>query len=133
MISFIVGKPGGGKGMYTVKQIIDELRRGKRSIITNFPIMLDPWVDSTGKPHVGLLAYLEHKYQLSPAEVRARIFILKDEQCAEFFLYRVHGGALVRANPLDFDGNVVAVPGPIEKSHGAVSFDNKYHNSGGVL
>ena len=51
-IHFISGKPGGGKGLYCMKLILDELVKGRRPVVTNLPIKIQPWV-SDGQPGVG--------------------------------------------------------------------------------
>jgi hypothetical protein len=48
---FIAGKPGGGKTLYSVRIIVDELVRGHRPIVTNVALKLDM-----------LNAYLQERY-----------------------------------------------------------------------
>ena len=115
MISFIVGKPGGGKGLVALKEIISELVNGERPIITNLAIRLEPWVrvirrrgKAVYKPEIGLRAYLCREYgqDFGAAE---RVHLLEDSQVSEFFLYRVHEGKLVKIESVARDnaGRVV--------------------------
>lgn len=41
MIHFVQGKPGGGKTLFAVKKIVDELVTSNRQIVTNVPLKLD--------------------------------------------------------------------------------------------
>jgi hypothetical protein len=89
-ISFITGKPGGGKGLMAMSQIEDELVHGKRSIITNLAIRVEPWVNGAGQPMLGLRAYLLKKHG-KDFGVKHRVFVLPDEECSSFFLWRAVG------------------------------------------
>jgi hypothetical protein len=110
-ISFVTGKPGGGKGLYTLQNIVEELRKGRRPIITNLPIKLGPWVNGSGQPQAGLVAYLQRKYGQS-FDAEKRVFILTDEQCKEFYRWRVNvkTGELVQCGVTEKgkDGQCVA-------------------------
>jgi len=86
-ISFVTGKPGAGKGLYALQNIVDELVKGTRPIVTNLAIKMDPWLSGDGKPQAGLLAYLQRKFgQTFDAE--KRVVLLTDEQCSEFYRWR---------------------------------------------
>jgi hypothetical protein len=41
-VRFISGKPGGGKTLYSVHLIYDELRFGRRNIVTMLPWIFQP-------------------------------------------------------------------------------------------
>ncbi len=106
-ISFITGKPGGGKGLLTMEQIVEELLKGTRPIITNLAVRVAPWINGQGKPMIGLREYLRSKYG-SECDVDKRVFLLEDEDAGAFFLWRVEGGKLVRAEAeikVDKEGN----------------------------
>jgi hypothetical protein len=45
MIHFVVGKPGGGKSYYAVRQLCHELLHGDRFIVTNLALNLDALAD----------------------------------------------------------------------------------------
>jgi len=109
-ISFVVGKPGGGKGLYGMQLLIDELVKGQRPIVTNLAIRLLPWVSADGKPQGGLLAYLQRKYGQT-FEAERRIFLITDEQCGEFYRYRpdAASGLLVECAVLEKDKNGATV------------------------
>lgn len=78
-IHFISGKPGGGKGLYSMKLIVEELRSGCRAIVTNLAV----------KPP-DLAAFLHEKYG-ETFGLLDRLTILEDENLNEFFLYRGKG------------------------------------------
>lgn len=88
MISFITGKPGGGKGLLSVQQVIDELRFGKRPIITNLPLRVAAWVNGSHQPMLGLRAYLQREYG-TDFNVQKRVFVLDDDDAGSFYLWRV--------------------------------------------
>ena len=79
-IHFISGKPGGGKSLYGVKLIVEELVLGKRAIFTNVPI-------DVGK----LNAYLQAKYGDRGVIDIFRLRILTDEETGEFWTHRPGG------------------------------------------
>jgi len=87
-IRFVTGVPGSGKGMYTMKNIIFELTTTQRPIITNFALRLGPWVRGNGKAEIGLLAYLQKTFGKT-FDAEARIHFITDEQCKQFYLYRI--------------------------------------------
>lgn len=104
-IHFVTGKPGAGKGVVTMKEIIDELVNGERPIITNFAIRVDPWVrvmrkrgKTTMKAEKGLRAYLFEKYG-KDFNVGERIFVLDDSQIGQFYLHRRNGDGTVHTVP----------------------------------
>jgi hypothetical protein len=96
VISFITGKPGGGKGLLTQQQHVDELQKGTRCIITSLPVRVEPWVNGRFEPMIGLRQFLHKKFG-KDFDVGTRVFLLDDEQAAEFFLWRVIDGKLVKA------------------------------------
>jgi hypothetical protein len=97
MISFITGKPGGGKGLLSMQQIIDELVQGTRHIICNTPVRLLPWIFGDGRAMIGLKAYLLQKYG-KDFDCEKRVHILDDDDISSFYLWRVVDGVLVKAN-----------------------------------
>lgn len=42
MIHCVSGRPGGGKSLYGMRLLVDELRRGNRAVFTNLPVKLGP-------------------------------------------------------------------------------------------
>lgn len=76
-IHFISGKPGGGKTLYTVKLIIEELVYGTRQVVTNVSLNL-------GR----LNEYLQQTYPKESIDLHARVKKLTDDQCREFWKYR---------------------------------------------
>lgn len=119
MISFLTGKPGGGKGLLAMQQIIDELVKGTRPIITNLAVRVLPWVGPDWKPMIGLQQYLLKKYK-KDFDVLKRVFVLDSEQAGEFFLWRVIDGVLVKAEGvykgeklMSFDASLAERSGPV--------------------
>lgn len=96
-IHFVTGKPGGGKGLTAMQMVIDELREGKRPVITNLAIEMEPWVASNGEPQRGLRQYLLHKYQ-KDFGCRERVWRITDEQAGEFYLCRIVDGQRIVIN-----------------------------------
>lgn len=113
-ISFVTGKPGGGKGLVCMRAIIDELRNGDRPIITNLAVKLLPWVRRMKRngsvkwvPQLGLKSFLLKEYG-KDFDCEKRVHLLSDEQAGEFYLYRVSNGELIKADAVrDKDGKIV--------------------------
>jgi len=106
MITFDSGKPGGGKTKLAVMELVDELRRSKRFIVTNMAIRLDPWVDGAGVPRAGLCRAMMDKYG-DNFDARDRVVLLTDEQVKRFYAVRprmVDGFREVRTLPPEADG-----------------------------
>lgn len=77
MIHGISGKPRGGKSLFGVRMILDELLHGSRPIITNSPLLL-------GR----LNEYLHEKYPEKNCNAIGRIILLPDEKVGGFFRIR---------------------------------------------
>lgn len=76
-IHAISGKPGGGKSLYSLRLIVDELVNGSRTIVTNVPLL------------VGQLSeYLQKNFPSRNIDVLERVRVLTDDQAAEFWTYR---------------------------------------------
>jgi len=76
-IHFISGKPGGGKSLYGMKLILEELRFGIRKVVTNLSLNLPR-----------LNEYIQKTFPDENIDLHQRIFLLKDEECRKFWLYR---------------------------------------------
>jgi len=76
-IHFISGKPGGGKSLYGMRLILDELFYGTRHIITNVPLDLP-----------ALNAYVAKESGDRVIDVVGRVWVLDDDQTGEFWTYR---------------------------------------------
>jgi hypothetical protein len=104
-ITFITGKPGAGKGLVAVQEIVNELIYGKRPVITNLALRLHPWVTSDFKPRIGLRAYLARKFDGKTFDVDRRVFVVPDDDMESFFLMRrapLHNGEpakILKAQP----------------------------------
>jgi len=89
-IHAISGKPGGGKSLYSLRLIVEELRHGHRAILTNVPLKLGE-----------LSAYLQKNYPNENVDVLGRVYLLDDDQAAEFWTYRpAPNGCFVRVKRL---------------------------------
>lgn len=84
-IHFISGKPGGGKSLYSVRLIVEELLAGHRVVITNVPLKLD-----------ALHAYVQQQAGDRVVDVIGRVWILDDDQTKEFWTYRPNGVRISR-------------------------------------
>jgi len=82
-VHFICGKPGGGKSLYGMKLILEELRFGNRRIVTNLSLNLPR-----------LNEYLQKTYPREDIDLRARVTKLDDEQCKKFWLFRNYTGSV---------------------------------------
>lgn len=78
-IEFILGKPGGGKSMFSTKMLVDELLNSHRPIVTNLAVnlvLLQEYVFSLGRFDI---------------HVRDRVRLLEHEEVYRFYLIRGHG------------------------------------------
>jgi len=89
-IHFISGKPGGGKSMYAMKLLIEELLFTRRPIVTNLAVNF-----------AGLGQYMEREHEKwyleQTVHIRDRITILSEDELSVFFTYRGNG---VRIEPV---------------------------------
>jgi hypothetical protein len=110
-IRFITGIPGSGKGMYSMKMAVDELKRTERPILTNLAVRVHPWVRGANRAEIGLRHYLKREYR-KDFNVEGRVHLLTDDQVREFYLWRVNEeGKLIRLDPLrDGTGKIVGFP-----------------------
>ncbi len=95
-VHFISGKPGGGKTLYSVKLIVEELVHSDRIIVTNVPLKLGE-----------LNRYLQEKYPRAyerffefkigdssvavaevPPHITERVVLIDEDQLARFFTFR---------------------------------------------
>lgn len=105
-VHFVSGKPGGGKTLFAMRLLIDELRRGPvrgRHIVTNVAVNFE-----------GLAVYCEKEsIDLGGIHLKDRITILDEENLRQFYLFRpgwrgvvqtVRGGPQDGAEYVDFSG-----------------------------
>jgi len=76
-IEYVGGKPGGGKSMYALKMILDELLHGHRPIVTNLAINVQRLQE-----YVHELGYSVH--------VARRVYLLSAAEVRTFYLRRTH-------------------------------------------
>jgi len=79
-IHFISGKPRGGKSLYAVKLVVDELLYGSRCVITNLAL----------RPG-DLNAYLQVQHPDRSINLFDRLIILTDDETGVFWTVRPHG------------------------------------------
>lgn len=95
-IHFIAGRPGAGKGLYSIDQIVRELRFTNRKIVTNFAL-LPP----------ALAEYCQLKFG-SSFDLLHRLQILDDNEIRAFYTWRGSDTPLAvvndkKGNPDSFD------------------------------
>lgn len=90
-IHFISGKPRGGKSLYAVKLVVDELLFGTRVVITNLPLKLGE-----------LNAYLQARYPEKTIDVLNRVIILTDDETRHFWTVRPGGVKIEVLNEHDW-------------------------------
>ena len=94
-IHFISGKPGGGKSLYEVKLIIDELVHGRRHIVTNVPLILPRLYEYISEKYPSVYAdrFLRRKRngECVPAHIQDMLTILHEDQLSSFFTFRSSG------------------------------------------
>jgi len=77
-LHFVSGKPGGGKSLYSMSLLQDELLHGDRLICTNLPLNLGE-----------LNAYLTEEFPDRVFDLHKRIRVLDDAtETGRFWLYR---------------------------------------------
>lgn len=82
MIHFIQGKPGGGKSLFSLHQIIEELRTSSRFIVTNLDIKLPELNEYLVKE------FGEDKHAHNPGDAWTdRVRILSEEESRRFWLF----------------------------------------------
>jgi len=84
-VHFISGKPGGGKTLYSVRLIVDELVFGSRVVITNVPLDIG-----------ALNAYLQAQFPKKSVDVLTRVWVLDDDQTGLFWTFRPGGVKIAR-------------------------------------
>lgn len=129
MIRFITGKPGGGKGIVAMKEIIEELVNGDRPIITNFAVRIHPWVRVVRKmgkreykPEMGLRHYLIKNHG-KDFDCEKRIYILQPEDTKTFYLHRRNCESWIRCKEsFDDKGSVVGFDTSLAVENGGVLY-----------
>jgi len=85
-VSFIFGKPGGGKSLYSLREVINELIHGSRPVVTNLPIRPDK-----------LNEFLQAEGH--SVDVLRRLRIIDEEELGAWFRYRGRGPDLPDGTP----------------------------------
>ena len=75
MLEIVIGKPGDGKSLISCMEVVEELNRSERCIVTNLPLDLVE------------LAVDCHEHIVRPIDLKERVLLLEDEQVRDFFLY----------------------------------------------
>lgn len=76
-VQFVFGKPGGGKSLFAFRRIINELRHGKRPIVTNLPVLPDK-----------LNEYLQETFPNETVDVLGRVRLITTQQLGQWWRYR---------------------------------------------
>jgi len=76
-LRMFLGKPGGGKSSGALRDIVHELTRGQRVVVTNLSI--DP-----GE----LNAFLQKRFPAEDIDLHKRLLLLDEKQSRRFWLYR---------------------------------------------
>lgn len=102
-IHFISGKPGGGKTLYSVRLIIEELVHGSRTVITNVPLLLprlneflqekypkefEKYFCNNGHAEGKLVAHQVRKFQFQSLHITDRVILLTEDDLPKFFTFR---------------------------------------------
>lgn len=103
-VSFIFGKPGGGKSLYSLREVITELTTGTRPVITNLPIRPDK-----------LNEYLQS--QGHSVDLHRRLRLIDEEQLGQWFRYRGRMPDNADGSP----GDWVTLP-PTDEATGKTNF-----------
>lgn len=85
MIHFISGKPRGGKSLYAVRLVVEELVYGTRTVITNLPLKLPD-----------LNEHIQKKYPDKLVNVVGRVILLNDDETGAFYTVRPNGVRIAR-------------------------------------
>ena len=85
--TLIVGLPGNGKGVMAMNLLVEELKLGKRPIITNLAVEKWPWIAGSHELRRGLRDYLLATFD-DDFNCVERIFRVSDEAVQNFYLYR---------------------------------------------
>lgn len=104
-VHFICGKPGGGKSLYAMRLILDELLHGQRPIVTNMAINFSElWLHLVGAGYLNTLENVRriaegsaydpdvHIRYDGPQHIRDRVLILDEVQLRRFFCFRGFDG-----------------------------------------
>ena len=114
-IHFVSGKPGGGKTLYGLKLIVEELVLGKREIFTNVPLNLPE-----------LNAYVQARYPGASVDL-FRIRLLDDAEVALFWTYRPGGVRIARLTKEQWGrGELPSYAGVAD--HGVMYVIDEIHN-----
>jgi len=93
-IHFISGKPGGGKTLYSVRLIVDELVRGRRVVITNVSLNLPALNEYLQKVYPKQYSQAFTDLDGNPVHITDRVRIIDDDDLAQFFTFRGNGVCL---------------------------------------
>lgn len=78
-IHFVTGRPGAGKGLYSMKLLIEEIRGTNRAIVTNMALLPEK-----------LAEYLHNEWGES-FDLLTRLRLIEDEEMVDFYTYRAPG------------------------------------------
>jgi hypothetical protein len=87
MIHFISGKPRGGKSLYGMRLLLNEIVHGDRYVMTNLAVKVGALSEYIQQKHPAAYA----RRTASGLSLTQQIFTLEDSDLAEFFCFRPEG------------------------------------------
>jgi len=78
-IHFVTGRPGAGKGLYSMKLLVEEIQGTNRAIVTNLALLPEK-----------LAEYMHNQFGQS-FDLLTRLQMVHDDELSEFFCYRGPG------------------------------------------
>lgn len=88
-IHFISGKPGGGKTLYSVRMIVDELVCGDRCVITNVPLLLPQLNEFLQRQYPR--AFQKRFTGETIRHISDRVMLIDEDDLPKFFTFRPDG------------------------------------------
>ena len=104
-VHFISGKPGGGKTLYSLRLILDELLHGDRLIVTNVPLRfpeLNAYLQERYDRLYQVRFIVENAVNGIPLHLKDRIRIITEDELTQFFTFRGNGVRLAGVSNEDW-------------------------------
>ncbi len=86
-IFFVVGKPGGGKSYYGVKQMVEECLRSDRYVVTNIELLLPELRQLLQDEQKSEYTFETAGEEVAVPELTDRVRVLDDDESGEFWRY----------------------------------------------
>jgi hypothetical protein len=105
-IHFISGKPGGGKTLYAVRLIVDELVKGRRPIVTNVALKLGElnryWQEKFPASYEREMGLVGTDASGPLRHISERVRIITEDDLPVFFTFRGRGVRLASVNNVEW-------------------------------